>query len=436
MKKPLVILALALAAAASAQESAQQQPTQPGTPAQQGQQQKKEIKNPAEYNAYITALNQQQPEMKASALETFLQQYPNSVMKVDALELLMATYQQIGNQAKVEDAAQKLLQADPNNLRALALLAYLRRAAAEAGQNPQQNAQEARQYAERGLQALPTATKAEGMSDADFQKLKEQTSAIFNGSAGFGALQGKDYKAAQQYLTASVQQDPNNLRNVYPLSVAYLEDTPVNPLGLWYVARAAALSQNNPQIVQYGRFKYIKYHGSEDGWQQVLQTAAQGPTPPAGFTVSPAPSPAEQAAALAKSKDPKQMDIAEWTLILTEAPPEVRDQVWNQIKGTKVPFAARVVDANRTTLNLAATADAIQANKADVQVTMAGPLTAAQTPKTGSDVQIVATVDSYDPNPFMLKMTDGQFIVSEKKAEGKAPARKTPARRTPPRRRQ
>ncbi len=408
MKKSLVIIALILVGTAFAQQQGAQQPAAQAAP----QQQKKEIKNPAEYNAYITALNQQQPAAKASALETFLQQYPDSVMKVDALELLMATYQQLGNQAKVEDAAQRVLQADSTNIRALALLAYLKRASAEAGQNLQQNSQDARQYGEKGLQALQSAKKPEGMSDADFDKLKQQTQVIFNGSAGFGALQTKDYDAAQKYLLAAVQEQPDNLRNVYPLALSYLEATPMNPVGLWYVARAISLSKGNKQITDYGHFRYVKYHGSEDGWAELQQQAAASPEPPANWAVAPAPTPAEQATALANSKDPKQMGIAEWTLILTVAPQDVRDRVWQQIMGTKVPFAARVIEANKTTLMLAATSDSIQAGKADVQVTMAAPLTAAQTPKPGSDVQILAEVDSYTPDPFLITMKGGLFIKS------------------------
>jgi len=410
MKKSLVIFALALAGTAFAQPQGAQ--PQPAGQAAAPQEQKKEIKNPAEYNAYITALNQQQPAAKASALETFLQQYPNSVMKMDAMELLMATYQQAGDQAKVEDVAQRILQADANNIRALALLSYLKRASAEAGQNPQQNSQQARQYGEKGLQALQSSSKPEGMSDADFDKLKQQTQVIFNGAAGFGALQSKDYEASQKFLLAAVNQQPDNLRNVYPLALAYLEATPMNPVGLWYVARAIALSKGNKQITDYGHFRYVKYHGSEEGWPELQQQAASTPNPPQDWAVKPAPTPAEQAAALANSKDPKQMDLAEWTLVLTQAPQDVKDRVWQQIMGTKVPFAARVIEANKTTLMLAATADAIQAGKADVTVTMAAPLTAAQTPKVGSDVQILAEVDSYTPDPFMISMKGGLFIKS------------------------
>src|ERR1700722_423874 len=62
---------------------------------------KKEIKDPAEYNAYVGALQQTDPTAKVSGLEALLTQYPNSVMKEDALEILMGAYQQTSNQAKV-----------------------------------------------------------------------------------------------------------------------------------------------------------------------------------------------------------------------------------------------------------------------------------------------------------------------------------------------
>ena len=150
----------------AAQQPAAQQPAaaQPAAPAQQ----KKEIKDPAEYNAYVGAVQQQDPTAKISGLEAFLTQYPNSVMKEDALDLLMATYQQANNQAKVVETANKILAANPDNVKALVLLAYYDRAG--------QKWADAKQHAERGLQALPKWTKPEGVSDADFEKQKTQFS--------------------------------------------------------------------------------------------------------------------------------------------------------------------------------------------------------------------------------------------------------------------
>src|SRR3954453_23387419 len=154
MKTTVLAFVLVTALAAGAQDATPQQ-THPAAPPASGQQPAAqqpgaqqqggqssaapEIKDPAEYNAYISAIQQKDANAKVSALEAFLTQYPNSVMKTTALELLMATYQQTGNQAKVVETAKRVLQADPCNLRALALLTFLARQAVSSGQNPQQN---------------------------------------------------------------------------------------------------------------------------------------------------------------------------------------------------------------------------------------------------------------------------------------------------------
>src|SRR5690242_10763996 len=234
MKTSLVALLLVLANLASGQTAASPQPqaSQPQASPAQPQTQKKEIKDPAEYNAYVGAVQQSDPAAKISGLEAFLTQYPNSVMKEDALELLMGTYQGTGNQAKVIDTANRLLAVNPKNVRALVLLAFNERAA--------QKWADAKQHAESGLQALPSMTKPDGVSDADFEKQKTQMSGLLNSVAGFSALQLKDNAAAMKYLRAAVEADPNNVENVYPLALASLTAAPEDDVnGLFFIARAA-----------------------------------------------------------------------------------------------------------------------------------------------------------------------------------------------------
>jgi tetratricopeptide (TPR) repeat protein len=428
MKKSLVTLVLAVAALAAAQ-----QPAAPAAQPAQPPQQKKEIKDPAEYNTYIAALREANPQLQAQAFENFLQQYPNSVVKEDALEQLMAAYEKLGNSAKMAETANRVLQVNPNNVRALVLLAFSKRAAADAGQAPQQNAAEAAQYGQRGLQALATMSKPEGMSDTDLEKFKTQVAIIFNGSAGFGALQNKDFANAQKYLQAAVDlrnkenpTDPGALRDIYPLALAYLEASPINPTGLWWIARAAALSNDNPQIVKYGQFKYAKYHGSPDGWDQLLAQAHSSASPPANFAVAPAPSPAEQAKILADSKDPKKMSFDEWQVVLSQGSPEVQEKVWSQIKGMEIPFAAKVITATKDKLELAATADDIDKSIADVTVTMVAPCTPpkCKVPKPGDETQVVAKLSAYSSKPFMITMGEGQYIAKETPKPARKPAPK------------
>jgi tetratricopeptide (TPR) repeat protein len=435
MKKTLLTIVLVFAgievnqlrAQTQAQPAAPQQPA-PQQPAQPGQQaaspqQKKEIKDPAEYNAYVGAVQQSDPAAKVSGLEAFLQQYPNSVMKEDALELLMVAYQQSGNQAKMADAAQRLLQVNPNNVRALALLAYSNRAA--------QKWADAEKYAIQGLQALPHMQKGEGVSDADFEKQKTQLAGLLNSVAGFSALQIKDYATAQKYLRAAVEADPNNLENVYPLALAYLTATPPDDVnGLFFIARAASLAKDpsgRDQITKFGISRYRKYHGSEQGWNEMLAMAANTPLPPPNFTISQyvPPTPKQQAHDLVTSKTPKDMSFAEWELVLSAGDAEDAEKVWNVIKGVSLQMEGQVIKASSTKLEIAASQDDIEQKRADIALTMTGPIPARLMPKEGSTLDFEGTPVSYTPSPFVMVMEKGALLTKA----APAPKKKPPVRR-------
>jgi len=80
MKRTVLAILLAYALAAGAQDATQSQ-NPPAAGGASSADQAPTIKDPAEYNAYVTALQQQDPNAKVSALEAFVTQYPNSVMK-------------------------------------------------------------------------------------------------------------------------------------------------------------------------------------------------------------------------------------------------------------------------------------------------------------------------------------------------------------------
>jgi tetratricopeptide (TPR) repeat protein len=428
MKTSVVALLLALAAVASGQDAATPQPqaSQPQSSAAP-QAQKKEIKDPAEYNAYVGAVQQADAAAKISGLEAFLTQYPNSVMKEDALELLMGTYQQAANQAKVIDTANRLLAVNPDNARALVLLAYNERAA--------QKWADAKQHAERGLQALSKMTKADGVSDADFAKQKTQLAALLNSVAGFSALQLKDYPSAQKYLRAAVEADPNNVENVYPLALAYLSATPSDDVnGLFFIARAANLvadPKGKDSIIKFGHSKYVKYHGSDQGWEDLLAQAKTTPVPPAGYTIKQyvPPTPQEQAADLVKTKKPEEMSFAEWELVLSEGTAEDQDKVWTSLKGKNLQMAeVQVITASPTKLELAASVDDIDQKRADIELSFPSAIPARSLPKEGDKINFEGTPVSYAPKPFVMVMEKGALLTKA----APAPVKKPPVHKKPP----
>lgn len=439
----VLVVAVSALAQAPAQQPAPQAPAQqqaapgqqpaPGQPAAPAQQ-KKEIKDPAEYNAYMAAVNTQDPNQKAAALESFLQTYPNSVIKEDAMELLMKTYQQANNIPKMQETGQRLLQVNPNNLTALALMAYMDRMRALQGDpNAAQLLVEAGQMGDRGLQQLQTAPKPEGYSDADWGKMKESFKSIFSAAVGTNALNQKNYQQAAPMLLEAVKANPNDYITVYQLSVAYLEQKPAVVDGLFWGARAVALAQQqNPaaaaQFQKYVRAKYIRYHGGEDGFDSLLKDAATQPTIPQGFTVAPAPSPGEQAAQMLQGKTPDKMGFGEWEFILTSGNQQAADTVWNAINGKALQMQGKVVSASPTVLNIAATEDAINANTPEIELTMVAAIPARIQPKPGATIIFEGTPVSYTAQPFMMKMDQGK-LATKPEPPAKKPVAKKPVPR-------
>lgn len=250
----------------------------------------KVIKSPAEYHAYMHALGLKKPAQKAVAFESFIARYPSSVVKREALEQAMAAYQQLGNSAKVKSLAERILQIEPDNPRALAIDVFIKRNEAAHGNKAALAA--LGPASERGLRSAARWHKPQGMSDAEFKTLRRQMDSIFHGAAGFAALQAKDYGKAREHYRKAVALSPNDLQNVYQLGVAELQAIPLDTSGFWHIARALKLASGRAAaqaaILRYGKATYIRYHGSEEGWDAIVVAAAKRSALPHGFSVKPA----------------------------------------------------------------------------------------------------------------------------------------------------
>ena len=448
MRKVLVTFVLALTGVSLAQGNPQPQATTPSgqspaaqpstTPANQ-----KVIKDPAEYNAYITALNTQDPAQRAAAMEAFVTKYPQSVVMTDALEQAMAAYQQAGNAAQVEATAKRILQLMPNNIRALAIVVAIDRGKATGGD--QAALKEMCTSSQTGVQQLPSWQKPEGMNDADFQKLRNQMSDIFFGASGFCALQNKDYAGARTAYQKAFEIDPTNLQDVYQLSVADLEMNPIDLNGFWYCGKAISLAQrlNNPQAVSgmaaYCKSKYKRFHGTEEGWDQIAAAAATQNAPgPEIAAIKAAPTPAEIACKAVQENDPAQLSFADWEYILqyrdSGAPcnKEAADKVWQAIQSkqksdsgevAKLKIPVKVVSSSGDSIEAAITDDNQQANKPDLHIVLAKPV--AKPPAAGATIDVVGNITDYTPSPFMFTMTGAEVPQAARPPVRKGPARKT-----------
>ena len=391
------------------------------------------IKDPAEYNDYTNAVGQSTPAAKSAAIETFLTKYPNSVVKNDLLEVLMAAYQQSGDMAKTLSTADRLLAADPGNLRALAISVYIEKSQAATKTTPA-DAQPILDKAAAQAQTGLSATKSGNMADADFQKLKEATAPIFDSAIAQDDENKKDFAGAiaaftnelKAYPAPAATQSGPGLNDTYLLGQAYAQQTPPDlKNAAWFLTRAAQFAppQAKPQIEKAAEYFYNKYHGSMDGYPAVQTLAQANLFPPDGYNPTPAPpppSPADLAAqTVASTPDLKTLSLGDQEFILFNGKPEDAQKVWDVLKGHRVQVPGTVISATAESVQLAVTQDNQQSKKADFTVNMKAPLKSV--PAIGSTVTYDSTFDSYTPTPPMITLSDGE-------PPAKAPAARRRAR--------
>lgn len=412
------------------------------------------IKDPAEFNAYQMATTQSDPKAKAAALESFLKTYPQSVVKSAVLDQLVDAYQAAGDQEGVVNASGRLLQVDPNSLKATLYSVMIKKA--QCGKNSDaQTCDDAAALAQKGLQI----TKPAATSDDDWKKLTHAAFPIFRSTIALDdAVSKKDFKGAQDEYTAELKLFDDNesktagLGDTLLLAQAYSQPGATQDLKLavWYYARVwnFAPPQYKAQIEPKLEYYYKKYHGGLDGLDQIKQQAAAATFPPGTFNITAAKSPAEQIHDLiAQTSDLNSLALADKETVLALGSKEDADKLWALLQGKQTQVPGIVIEVTAEQIKVAVTQDAKDAKVADFIVNMKKPLTDAELKtivvgfefKSAPDAMLVGTYDNYHQVPATEKtsqaaeivLKDGEYVASEKKKPAAARKPAAGAHRTP-----
>ena len=397
-------------------------------------------KDRAEYDAYNAIEQAAQPNQRVELADKYLAAYPETKVAERVYALKLQAYQQLNNSAKIEESAAKLLELNPKNFQALYLLSFLIPRTINV-QDPGANAKldALAGYAARGLQEVAAIQLPQGMAPAQFEEQKKQSAAVFHQSAGFAALQKKEYSKAVESLRSSAEINPNDGLTFYWLGSAHLSpQPPQHDPGIWAMARAVSITGPNAlpaaiqqQVKDYVTKVYEARHGSRDGLDQVLAQAGGAPFPPPGFHVQTLEETPEyrakqeelrrqeeaaklEAERLAALRERMVRELTDFDVIvkyLQEGGQKERD-TWEYLKGSSLALPGKVVTATPgaapTTVRVAVSLElAQQPGKFDLELTLEAPhnrrLAADQ------DIEFEATFDSYTARPFLLKMVKGKI---------------------------
>ena len=397
------------------------------------------IKDPAEFNSYQMATTQSDPKAKAAALESFLTAYPQSVVKKAVLDLLVDTYLGLNDTDHALSAASRLLQVDPNNMKAIYISVGIKKSQCGKTQDPQ-TCDDGAALAQKGL----AIQKDPATSDDDWKKQTSATFPIFHSAIALDdAISKKDFKAAiAEYRTELMLLPPEattvpgpGLADTLQLAEAYVKPGDGKDLvqAVWFYARAwnyapaAFKAQIEPKIEYY----FKKYHGGLDGLDGIKAQAAATEFPSGTFVIPPAPTPADLAhKAIVETPDLTTLNLGDKEFILAAGSKEDADKLWALLKDKATPVPGIVLEATASVIKVAVTQDAKDAKIPDFIVNMKTPIKDEDIPAVGFEfkIQPAAELDgSYDTytqipatatiaQTAQIMLRDGVIVPEKKKA--------------------
>jgi len=141
--------------------------------------------------------------------EEFLQKYPQSRYRPEVYSLLVRGYLSLNQIDKMETIGDKEIELNPNDAQTLAIMgSTLPRVMSASTPDPQKRLDKAEQYSKKALEVLPTLVKPAELSDADFLKAKDQTSALAYSGLGIVAVRRSKFAEAIPNFEQAVKLDP------------------------------------------------------------------------------------------------------------------------------------------------------------------------------------------------------------------------------------
>jgi hypothetical protein len=411
------------------------------------------IKDPAEFNAYQMATTQSDPKAKAAALESFLATYPQSQAKQLVIDMLVDLYETAPPQGAADPAKElvaddKMLQLDPNNLKAL-LYSVIVKKQMGSGKNDVATLDDAAARAHKGL----TVPKPASIADDEWKRLTGAAYPLFHSAIATDDVAKKDfrgaideYRAELMLYTADQTQSGPGLSDTLYLAEAYVNVNPKKPdpkdliNAVWFYCRAWDYAPANfkPLIEKKVEYWYKSYHGNLDGLDAIKTQAQATEFPPGTLDIKAAATPAERIHALMidPSTNLPGLALADKETVLAVGSKEDADKLWAIMKDQQTPIPGTVIESSATTIKVAVTDDAKQAKTADFVVTMKTPLADKEIPAVGSDLKLLkdggpeldGTYDTYtqtpatDTTPASAQIMLRDAILQTKKAPVHKPA--------------
>jgi hypothetical protein len=259
------------------------------------------IQDPAEFNAHQQCAIQSNRNARAVCLEHYLLTHPQSEAKPAFLESLVDTYEGMNDADRALSAANRLLQADPGNMKAMFVAVFIKKGQClksvdqrTARSSDPKACNDAAALAHRGL----SLRKPDGTPGDDWKKLTAGAYPVFHSAIALDdAFSRHEFKnAVAEYTNELTLYTENETKSVGLWDTMLLASTYARPeiddlvKAIWFYARVSDFSagEYKDSVEKQLDYYYKQYHGNLNGLDEIKSLAAESVFPPESFVISPA----------------------------------------------------------------------------------------------------------------------------------------------------
>jgi hypothetical protein len=249
----------------------------------------------AEQNEFSAATKATDPRERAALLTAFVEKYPDSDFRGLALVTDLAAFAGLKDIQGQVHVAQMMTEAEEAEAPVrvtgfMTLSSLLSPYVLPDDPEKQRKLADLVVWVSCGNGTVVAMVRTPNTPQEAFEKSRQYAQSIFDRTAGFVALMRGDYLVAIPQLEAARKQNPQDaLTNLWLSQVYFLSDDPNQSKGIFYLARAAWLAPQVPQMADLLKQLYVIGHGSEKGLTGVRTLAQTNIAPPPNFIIQPPP---------------------------------------------------------------------------------------------------------------------------------------------------
>ncbi len=375
----------------------------------------KNWKDRAEYDQFEAITKDTNPKTRLEKLEAWEKGYPTTDWAKERRTLFLTTYAALNDGKNVFEAAKKILAVDPNDF-----TAHYYEMLFTQPLYTQNQSKDILGEGEKAAQAVLASIDMPppGVAADQWGKLRPAVEVMAYKNLGFIDMQRMDWPNAEANLQKVLTLTPNDATVDFQMGTAIASEKKVDriPAALFYFARAATYSgegelpaAGKAQALTYVQKQYKNFHGSDEGFNDLLAAVKANPTPPAGFAIKNANEIAQAKFANEADYEKAHPEETTWkNLKMALSAPDGAMYFDMGMKGAMLPtLKGKVVKLEPAvkpkTLMVALEDGKSDGTTADATLKFEMPL--AGKVDVGTELTFEGVGESFTQNPFMVVMT-------------------------------